>query len=222
MAALTVERSARAIMNDELFSPRAERQLTIAAMLTAARHTRAFARHTLQDWLIPAEQIETAALLITELVANAVKSTGSAETQSRFARSHDKLQVIHIRLSLFRSTFIIEVWDAEAGSPVPQEQDLDAEGGRGLFLVQRLSLRWNYYHPLNGGKLNGGKVVWCELTIAEPNTVEAIHSPLQLPKRPPFIGPGRPNRAMRDPEILQRTLNGLVSLDTDEGATSMT
>ena len=37
--------------------------------------------------------------------------------------------------------------------------DFDTEGGRGLFLVDALSERWNWYDA----RAWGGKVVWAEV-----------------------------------------------------------
>jgi hypothetical protein len=37
--------------------------------------------------------------------------------------------------------------------------ELDAESGRGLFLVETLSERWGWYQTQNPD----GKVTWCEL-----------------------------------------------------------
>ena len=44
------------------------------------------------------------------------------------------------------------------------EVDGEAEGGRGLMLVQALSKEWDYYLPRTGGK-----VVYCVLvSMADP------------------------------------------------------
>jgi hypothetical protein len=59
---------------------------------------------------------------------------------------------------------LIEVWDSNVQPPVPRVLEngfpqVDAESGRGLFLVETLSERWGWYPTRNPG----GKVTWCEL-----------------------------------------------------------
>lgn len=46
-----------------------------------------------------------------------------------------------------------------------EDQGLDAEGGRGLFLVGALATRWDVRHPPRGGK-----VVWVELALPPANS----------------------------------------------------
>jgi len=53
---------------------------------------------------------------------------------------------------------VIEVWDAAPGKPVPaRTDDPDAEGGRGLLLVEALSSGWGWYATPYG------KTVWARL-----------------------------------------------------------
>jgi hypothetical protein len=59
---------------------------------------------------------------------------------------------------------IIEVSDPDPSPPIMAEVDSEAEGGRGLMLVQALSKEWDYYLPRTGGK-----VVYCVLaSMASP------------------------------------------------------
>ncbi|HWG94645.1 MAG TPA: ATP-binding protein, partial [Mycobacteriales bacterium] len=52
----------------------------------------------------------------------------------------------------------LEVVDGHAGRvPVVRQPDADAEGGRGLVIVQALAARWG------SERLSAGKRVWCEL-----------------------------------------------------------
>jgi anti-sigma regulatory factor (Ser/Thr protein kinase) len=55
---------------------RAADHMTFAALLTAVGCARLFVKYTLHNWQIGREQIETTELLASELVTNAVKSTG--------------------------------------------------------------------------------------------------------------------------------------------------
>jgi anti-sigma regulatory factor (Ser/Thr protein kinase) len=98
---------------------------------------------------------ETAELLVSELVTNAVKATAG----------YDRLLPIRLHLSSDKERLLIEVWDVDPRPPVLTglgEDGIPApgnEGGRGLFLVATLSQRWNWY----ASRRWGGKVVWSEI-----------------------------------------------------------
>ena len=104
---------------------------------------------------------ETAELLVSELATNAVQA---------MARQEDHTAV---RLQLFgdNTRVRIEVWDADPRPPAPRDPgedgipDLEAEGGRGLFLVAALSACWDWHLTQEPA----GKVVWCELEADGPN-----------------------------------------------------
>jgi anti-sigma regulatory factor (Ser/Thr protein kinase) len=62
-----------------------------------------------------------------------------------------------------RRRVLVLAWDASPDPPRPAPQDLDAEHGRGLVLVQALSQVWGWYPTPE----TGGKTVWA-LVTAEP------------------------------------------------------
>ncbi len=71
---------------------------------------------------------------------------------------------VNVRLSANRDRLLIEVWDSNVQPPVPRVlengfPEVDAESGRGLFLVETLSERWGWYPT----RKPEGKVTWCEL-----------------------------------------------------------
>jgi anti-sigma regulatory factor (Ser/Thr protein kinase) len=104
-------------------------------------------------------RIETCELLVSELVTNAVRAYGMPEEPASYTERHERLRRIKLRLILKSDSVVIEVWDGNPRPPVLKEQQLDdAEGGRGLLLVEQLSMRWGVYFPKAGGK-----VVWCEV-----------------------------------------------------------
>ncbi|WP_230415493.1 ATP-binding protein [Micromonospora tarapacensis] len=178
-----VERMAPAVPRREARQIRAADRMTFAALLTAVGCARLFVKYALQNWNIGREQIETAELLTSELVTNAVKSTGIIEPHPAYT-TLNHLALVHVRLLLFDRSVVLEVWDADPNPPVMKEQTLDAEGGRGLFLVATMSRRWNYYHPKDGGKF-----VWCETGLPPwPTESDTTELPRVLPRRKRYTG----------------------------------
>ena len=124
-------------------------ELVLAPTPTAAAAARVFVRQVCRYWelaLPDSTVVRRAVLLADELVTNAVVH---ARTELR------------LRLELRGDRLHIAVRD---GSPrllrlvtVPDSQ---AEGGRGLWLVERFASGWGVNrHP------DGGKVVWCTLNL---------------------------------------------------------
>lgn len=86
---------------------------------------------------------ENAELLVTELVSNAARHAGC--------------QTIRLYTTFDGVVVRVAVRDSSRTMPVRIHTDRDAESGRGLHLVHRLSHRWGAEpQPL-------GKVVWFEL-----------------------------------------------------------
>jgi anti-sigma regulatory factor (Ser/Thr protein kinase) len=128
--------------------------LELGALPGAVPCARLHARQVLWEWGLSGIS-ETAELLLSELVTNAVKA----------ARAADHGMPVNISLSADRARLFIEVWDGDLQPPVPRvlENDLpalDAESGRGLLLVETLSERWGWYPTPNPE----GKVTWCEIS----------------------------------------------------------
>jgi anti-sigma regulatory factor (Ser/Thr protein kinase) len=106
---------------------------------------------------------ETAELLVSELVTNAVRFSGHpAPAPARALRYSERANASLISLSLrhFRDGLLIEVYDTNSNPPIRYNPDDDAENGRGLILVDALSKEWSYFFPEGGGK-----VVYCFLEI---------------------------------------------------------
>jgi anti-sigma regulatory factor (Ser/Thr protein kinase) len=126
--------------------------LLLGALPSAVPCARLHARQVLWEWGLSGIA-ETAELLLSELVTNAVQA------------ARVTYRPVNVRLSANRARVLIEVWDSNVQPPVPRvlEEDvpaLDAEGGRGLFLVETLSERWGWYPTRNPV----GKVTWCEIS----------------------------------------------------------
>ncbi len=176
--------------------------LRLSAVLTAVSLSREFIRQTLQQWQLK-EHIDSAELIVSELVTNAVKMTGIPDPDPKWSDIQGH-HLIGVQLRSVDGKLYVEVWDPGTGSPVVPEQSLDAEGGRGLFLVETLSKRWDVYRPRRGGK-----VVWAELALSDPMTASLPTE--ALPQR---ASGSRGPTADREWELLdtaltQRVLDGL-------------
>jgi hypothetical protein len=107
-----------------------------------ARHVRSLVSTTLTDWGLR-EHIDATELMATELVTNAIRYT---------------TRPIGLRL-LRTQTLLCEVTDDDHQLPVLCEPGDTDEGGRGIYLVNRLSHRWGASHTA------AGKAVWFELRL---------------------------------------------------------
>ncbi|MEV0261692.1 ATP-binding protein [Streptomyces sp. NPDC050617] len=111
---------------------------------------RAALREQLAIWGVTDEPAETAVLLLSELVTNAVehaKTSPGREIGTRFGFCDGALR--------------LEVADANDDLPVPRPAKDDDEDGRGLALVIALADRWGTCPRRDGI----GKQVWVELKI---------------------------------------------------------
>jgi anti-sigma regulatory factor (Ser/Thr protein kinase)/anti-anti-sigma regulatory factor len=119
-------------------------ELRLAPTPTAAAAARAFVGDVCRYWqaaLPDATVAERAVLLANELVTNAVIHSGTE---------------IRLRLELRGDRLHIAVRDGSPGLLRLVAPDGQAEGGRGLGLVEQLAHAWGVNrHP------DGGKVVWC-------------------------------------------------------------
>ena len=114
----------------------------------------AVARSVVAEWL--ADQVapcvlETAVLLVSELVTNSVRHSGVPEGED-----------VVVRVDLWRDGCRLEVEDpGRDGVIAPQPQDLRNGGGMGLNLVQMLSERWGIVRADDGPTR-----VWAQLPRA--------------------------------------------------------
>ena len=126
--------------------------LELASLPTAPFWARRQTRAALRSWHIGAEIIDTAELLVSELVTNSVKFTGRDTAQISYLELRE-VNIISLTLRNLADRLIIEVYDPDPRPPILTEPDSEAEGGRGLMLVQMLSKEWSYYQPPSGGKV---------------------------------------------------------------------
>ncbi len=132
-----------------------------AALATAAAHllpagdrsaarARALLRRQLRVWRISGELADSAELLLSELVTNAVRA--QVQTQGPAAAE------VGVRFVWASGRLRLEVRDASNELPVMNDAEEDDESGRGLVLVDALASGW-------GVDRDGiGETVWVELT----------------------------------------------------------
>lgn len=129
------------------------RLVSLSAVASAVPWARRVLRHMLRAWQL--ENIsDTALLLLSELVTNAVQASGDGVD-----RHHGYHQMIAFALQLTDTSLVMKVWDTNPTLPVLQESDITGDHGRGLLLVDFMADQWGHRAE------NGGKVVWCKVAI---------------------------------------------------------
>jgi anti-sigma regulatory factor (Ser/Thr protein kinase) len=111
---------------------------------SSARLARRLARGAMNG--CPEPLVETAELLITELISNAVRHAGSPPI---------------LRIDVDSGTIRVAVSDSSSETPDVRHTDLEDEGGRGLFLVDSLATSWGCTPTTDG------KSVWFTLEDGE-------------------------------------------------------
>ncbi|WP_227025263.1 ATP-binding protein [Streptomyces tsukubensis] len=102
-------------------------------------------------WKLPQGVTETAVLLLSELMTNAVVHAKVSQGREVWARCALRAE----------GTLRVEVLDADETPPTPRHASADDEGGRGLALIEALAERWGS-EPREPGI---GKTVWFELSV---------------------------------------------------------
>jgi Histidine kinase-like ATPase domain len=113
--------------------------------------TRAFLTRLLEGWSVADDVVESAALLTTEIMANALEHGNG---------------LVSIGIALDKGLLHISVGDNAATSqPHVLSMDSDSDSGRGMWIVDILAQDWGS-EATPGGI---GKTVWFELSSAEPS-----------------------------------------------------
>ena len=128
------------------------------AVPCARRHT----RQILWEWRLTA-LADPVELVVSELATNAVAA-------SRLA---GLAPAIRLWLLADAARVLVLVWDASPRPPARADTGVDAEGGRGLLLVEAVSSRWGWYRDRQG---ETGKVVWAELGDRDTAAAQAGHN----------------------------------------------
>lgn len=123
--------------------------LVLGAFPSAVPCARLHARQVVWEWGLAA-LAEAVELIVSELVTNAVRaSEGLPDTQQN-------LPTVQMRLHADHERVLIQVWDGNQQMPLRREPDLEADGGRGLSIVEAVSETCGAYRP-EGDR---GKVAW--------------------------------------------------------------
>ena len=118
--------------------------LALQGDLGSAAEARRFVARTLTP-LLGREDVETAVLVTSELVTNAILHAGTR---------------CDVRLTGAPGTLVIRVTDSDPRPPVCRLSFSDElSTGRGLRLLEVLCRRWGVEPGI------GGKTVWCELPV---------------------------------------------------------
>ncbi len=106
------------------------RRILLTAGPAAAAEGRRQVQTVICAWDVPVD-LSLAVLLTSELVTNALR--------------HEAGDTVQLVISCGGDELCIQVHDTSCAAPVPVEASVDAETGRGLMLVAKLSTHWGYY-----------------------------------------------------------------------------
>ncbi len=109
----------------------------LPASTSSAALARRLLRGALTAW--PSELVNSAELLVSELVTNAVQHGRSAPV---------------VRVDAYGSTLRVTVADDCPSAPGVRHPDADADSGRGLLLVETVATSWGWSQHARG------KLVW--------------------------------------------------------------
>jgi anti-sigma regulatory factor (Ser/Thr protein kinase) len=133
---------------------RQTRHVRLAALPSAVPWARRIVLHMLRQWQLES-MADAAALLVSELVTNAVEASAGGA-----GRDPGKLPMVGLGIRLTADSLVLEVADGNPLCPVRQELDIEGDHGRGLLLVDALADAWGHRAA------DGGKIVWCEMARA--------------------------------------------------------
>jgi hypothetical protein len=130
-------------------------QVELRALPASARSARLHTTSILRQWRLGG-LADTAELLVSEIVTNAVRASTPVVRQRRGTGQAPRAQLLRLRLTSDSRSVLIQVWDSDHHGPVRKDAGPDAEAGRGLLLIEALSAQWGWYAPDGPG----GKIVW--------------------------------------------------------------
>jgi anti-sigma regulatory factor (Ser/Thr protein kinase) len=130
--------------------------LDLGAFPGAVPCARVHARLIAGEWGLMklAESLE---LIVSELVTNGIQASERIHeawaTRKQWTAGRPPVK---LWLGSDHRQVLVQVWDGHPELPVRQDAEPEAEGGRGLLLVETLSAQWGSYRPVGCS----GKVAW--------------------------------------------------------------
>lgn len=131
------------------------RHIELPALPSSARSARRHTASVLRQWHIE-RLAETAELVASEIVTNAVRASTAQVHQQRETGQAARAELLRFWLTSDRFSVLIQVWDGDQHTPVRKDVGPEAEAGRGVLLIEALSAQWGWYTP-DG---ESGKIVW--------------------------------------------------------------
>ncbi|MFJ5233055.1 ATP-binding protein [Kitasatospora sp. NPDC088391] len=193
--------------------PTARSHLLLADTPNAVGWARRHTRDVLSRWQVPPDLIDSVLLVVSELATNAVRHPGTKQPEKLTSAVLSKVQTFALDLQLRGQAVVVQVADHDPRPPVLQQVGEEAEGGRGIFLVEHMSSQWGHYQPPGGGK-----VVWAKLRLgiqklAAQSVTAAPRAASNRAGRPrPFKPITDEQLAVDDPQLMGRVLVGLRGL----------
>jgi len=108
--------------------------LELGALPTAVPCARLHAKQVLWEWQL-SDLADTAELIVSELVTNAVRASASLTGSRHNGRWVPGTPPVRLWLFSDRQRIVIQVWDGNNQMPVPQDTGSDSVSGRGLLLT---------------------------------------------------------------------------------------
>lgn len=136
-------------------------RLVLPALPRSARWARRQVTAALSAWDIPADVVQSAEMVVSELAGNAVRVTSREPSGRDVARAPQ----ISVALRLLPGQVVIEVTDNDPSPPALADAGPGAENGRGLVIVQSLSEKWGHR-----ARSCGGKVVFAVISTSGSET----------------------------------------------------
>ena len=109
---------------------------------------------------ITEDTAQTAELVVSELVTNAIRYSGDP-TRPEWYPERAKVNLISLSIRHFSDRLLIEVFDTDSNPPMLAHSDTLVESSRGLVIVDALAKEWSFFYLPDGGK-----VVYCVLEIS--------------------------------------------------------
>ncbi|MCC3767622.1 ATP-binding protein [Streptomyces sp. UNOC14_S4] len=126
--------------------PRLSRTVSLPAAERSVADARRFSRALLTEWGLE-ELVDDAALLLSELVTNAV------------VHVPDTAGDIELALTRAHGHLVVQVTDTGGHLPRCGQAGPDSENGRGMWLVEQIAALWGHHPSVKG------KTVWFTLAL---------------------------------------------------------